>query len=234
MKILDFLTNFWNKYKLSIILGIVAIVSLLLLSVGISKYRALKHQYNNNMKALTEQMEVYETNNGKLVAEKTILEGDLKTLKMANEELYNQVQELKVKPKEVIYIETEVINEVHDTTYVVPEINEYLKKDFDFSNKYRTLSGFIEYDKPNLGLTINQDIVNVDFIVAVKDSKVYVTSNNPYVKYNNIQGVTIPKYRPSWSLGIGPSINFGYDLLNKKPGVMAGIAISLNYNLITW
>lgn len=229
---LEIIKNFFDRHKYEILLGVALIVSIFLLLKSCSNNVNLNHQYNNNINALTEQVEIWKTKSGDLVAEKTILEGDLKLLKKTNEELYDQVQKLKVKPKEVVYVETVIEHEVHDTTFIVPPDSSYVKYDFDFSDKWRTLTGYAEYDRNLLNVGITKDIVNANFTLAIKDSKVYVTSDNPYINYTNIQGITLPNKKPVWSIGIGPSVNFGYDVINKKPGVMVGLGISLNYNLI--
>ena len=52
----------------------------------------------------------------------------------------------------------------------------YIKKYFDFSDQWRTLTGFVEYNNPNLNLTFTKDITKADFTVAIRDSKVYITS----------------------------------------------------------
>ena len=232
--LLTAIKNIWGKYKTQIILGLALIASIIFLVVSVSKGITAKKIYDNNVKALTEEVQTWKTKSGDLVAEKTVLEGDVKLLKQTNEELYEQVKKLKARPEQVVYVETQVINEVHDTTYVVPEINDYLKQSFDFSNKWRTLTGYIEYNKPNLGLTFEKDIVNVDYTIAIKDSKVYVTSNNPYVQYNDIQGVVLPSYKPMWSLTVGPAFGAGYGLITKKPDMWVGFNITLGYSLVSF
>ena len=153
---------------------------------------------------------------------------------LTNKELYDQVQKLKAKPAEVVYVNVEVPYPVHDTTFLMPTDTNYIKQTFDFSDKWRALSGYIEYNKPNLGLTIDKDIVYADLTVAIKDSKVYVTSNNPYLQYNNIQGVVLPKTTPRWSIGVGPQVGIGYGFINKKPDVYVGVGLSINYNLVSF
>jgi hypothetical protein len=234
MDLLLILKKYWNKYKSQIIMGGIIIILGLFLFRSMTNGLQSKHIYENNMKALTEQVEIWKTKAGNVVAEKTVLEGDYKLLKQTNEDLYEQIKALKVRPKEVVYVETEIVNEIHDTTYVVePDTNKFTKK-FDFSNDYRILTGTIEYNKPNLGLSIDKDIVLADFTVAIKDSKVYVTSTNPFIQYNDIQGVVLPKTKPKFSIGVGPSITAGYDLINKKPGVTAGVSVSAIYNLVSF
>ena len=225
--------NIWAKYKGYIVMGLALIVSLVFLAISCSNNADIRHKYDINTKALTDTIEYYQTKSGKLAAEKAILQGDIKDLKELNEDLYKKVKDLEVKkPEQVVYIETQVINEVHDTTYLVPEIVDYLKQDFDFSNQWRTLTGYIEYNKPNLSLTFDKDIVLVDYVLAIKDNNVYLTSSNPYVRYNEIQGITIPpKKKPMFSISVGPSVGVGYGLFNKKPDIFAGFTITAGYNL---
>ena len=227
--LLNAIKNIWNKYKSQIILVLCLLVCIFFLIRSCENNLANKRIYDNNVKALTEQIQTWETKTGDLVAEKTVLEGDVKLLKQTNEELYEQVKKLKAKPKEVVYIKTEIINEVHDTTFIVD--SNYIKKYFDFSDQWRTLTGFIEYNNPNLNLTFTKDITKADFTVAIRDSKVYITSNNPHIVYNDIQGVVLPKKEPMFTISTGPSFSAGYGLINKNFDFYAGWSVIIGYNI---
>ncbi len=227
--LLNVIKNIWNKYKSQIILVLCLLVCGFFLIRSCENNLANKRIYDNNVKALTEQMQTWKTKAGDLVAEKTVLEGDVKLLKQTNEELYEQVKKLKARPKEVVYVETEIINEVHDTTFVVD--STYVKKYFDFSDQWRTLTGFVEYNKPNLNLAFTKDITKADFTVAIRDSKVYVTSNNPHIVYNDIQGVVLPKTEPMFTIATGPSFSAGYGLINKNFDFYAGWSVIIGYNI---
>ena len=227
--LLNAIKNIWNKYKSQIILVLCLLVCIFFLIRSCENNLANKRIYDNNVKALTEQIQTWETKTGDLVAEKTILEGDVKLLKQTNEELYEQVKKLKAKPKEVVYIKTEIINEVHDTTFIVD--SNYIKKYFDFSDQWRTLTGFVEYNNPNLNLTFTKDITKADFTVAIRDSKVYITSNNPHIVYNDIQGVVLPKKEPMFTISTGPSFSAGYGLINKNFDFYAGWSVIIGYNI---
>lgn len=227
--LLNAIKNIWNKYKSQIILVLCLLVCIFFLIRSCENNLANKRIYDNNVKALTEQIQTWETKTGDLVAEKTVLEGDVKLLKQTNEELYEQVKKLKAKPKEVVYIKTEIINEVHDTTFIVD--SNYIKKYFDFSDQWRTLTGFVEYNNPNLNLTFTKDITKADFTVAIKDSKVYITSNNPHIVYNDIQGVVLPKKEPMFTISTGPSFSAGYGLINKNFDFYAGWSVIIGYNI---
>ena len=227
--LLNAIKNIWNKYKSQIILILCLLVCIFFLIRSCENNLANKRIYDNNVKALTEQIQTWETKAGDLVAEKTVLEGDVKLLKQTNEELYEQVKKLKAKPKEVVYIKTEIINEVHDTTFIVD--SNYIKKYFDFSDQWRTLTGFVEYNNPNLNLTFTKDITKADFTVAIRDSKVYITSNNPHIVYNDIQGVVLPKKEPMFTISTGPSFSAGYGLINKNFDFYAGWSVIIGYNI---
>ena len=227
--LLNAIKNIWNKYKSQIILVLCLLVCIFFLIRSCENNLANKRIYDNNVKALTEQIQTWETKAGDLVAEKTVLEGDVKLLKQTNEELYEQVKKLKARPKEVVYIETEIINEVHDTTFIVD--SNYIKKYFDFSDQWRTLTGFVEYNNPNLNLTFTKDITKADFTVAIRDSKVYITSNNPHIVYNDIQGVVLPKKEPMFTISTGPSFSAGYGLINKNFDFYAGWSVIIGYNI---
>ena len=227
--LLNTIKNIWNKYKSQIILVLCLLVCIFFLIRSCENNLANKRIYDNNVKALTEQIQTWKTKTGDLVAEKTVLEGDVKLLKQTNEELYEQVKKLKARPKEVVYIETEIINEVHDTTFIVD--SNYIKKYFDFSDQWRTLTGFVEYNNPNLNLTFTKDITKADFTVAIKDSKVYITSNNPHIVYNDIQGVVLPKKEPMFTISTGPSFSAGYGLINKNFDFYAGWSVIIGYNI---
>ena len=227
--LLNAIKNIWNKYKSQIILVLCLLVCIFFLIRSCENNLANKRIYDNNVKALTEQIQTWETKTGDLVAEKTVLEGDVKLLKQTNEELYEQVKKLKARPKEVVYIETEIINEVHDTTFIVD--SNYIKKYFDFSDQWRTLTGFVEYNNPNLNLTFTKDITKADFTVAIRDSKVYITSNNPHIVYNDIQGVVLPKKEPIFTISTGPSFSAGYGLINKNFDFYAGWSVIIGYNI---
>lgn len=227
--LLNVIKNIWNKYKSQIILVLCLLVCGFFLIRSCENNLANKRIYDNNVKALTEQIQTWKTKTGDLVAEKTVLEGDINLLKQTNEELYEQVKKLKARPKEVVYVEAEIINEVHDTTFVVD--SNYVKKYFDFSDQWRTLTGFVEYNKPNLNLAFTKDITKADFTVAIRDSKVYVTSNNPHIVYNDIQGVVLPKTEPMFTIATGPSFSVGYGLINKNFDFYAGWSVIIGYNI---
>lgn len=226
------LTTWLKKYATILILGVLLVASVIF---GVNQYmdkRNWKKINDNNITALTDSVHFYKSKSGDLVAEKTLLLGDMNTLKLANKELADQIEDMKLhNPQQVVYVETEIINDVHDTVWVVESLDSIVKKDFNFDNEWRVLNGFVMLDDKDLSLSIENDKVLVNYTLAIKDNKVYVMSDNPYVKYNEIQGITLPKTRKNFSIGIGPAISYGWWPGMSKPSPFFGVSAGLYYNL---
>ena len=214
------------------------IIALLIGVISVSVYRCskIKSEYKNNIEALNDTIHYYKAKNGDLVASKLAFESDIKTLKLLNKNLYNEIDNLKSKAEvmNAVHFDGVVEYEIHDTTYIVKHdtiINGFTK-DFAFNNKYRSLEGNVNYKNDTVGVNINKDEMYFDYTVAIdKKNNIYISSSNPYIKYNEISGFQVPKQkRKRWSLG--PSVNFGYDPINNKPSFSIGASVS--YGIIQW
>ena len=200
----------------------------------INKCTYYKNVNDKNIIALTDSVNYYKGKYGNEVAKKTMIETDCKNLQIINDSLYRMIQSMQVKkPDIVIGGSTSIDNGKHDTVWV-PTVTEITSKNiyrkFDFSNQYRELTGNVSYTNDTLGLYIEKDIMKFKYALAVKDNVVYMTSDNPYVKFNSITGLTIPKQKKEKKFGIGPSVFGGYS--NK--GFVYGIGIGLQYNFINF
>ena len=201
---------------------------------SINKCTYYKNVNDKNIIALTDSVNYYKGKYGNEVAKKTMIETDCKNLQIINDSLYRMIQSMQVKkPDIVIGGSTSIDNGKNDTVYI-PTVTEITSKNiyrkFDFSNQYRELTGNVSYTNDTLGLYIEKDIMQFKYALAVKDNVVYMTSDNPYVKFNSITGLTIPKQKKEKKFGIGPSVFGGYS--NK--GFVYGIGIGLQYNLISF
>ena len=201
---------------------------------SINKCTYYKTVNDKNIIALTDSVNYYKGKYGNEVAKKTMIETDCKNLQIINDSLYKMIQSMQVKkPDIVIGGSTSIDNGKHDTVYI-PTVTEITSKNiyrkFDFSNQYRELTGNVSYTNDTLGLYIEKDRIQFKYALAVKDNVVYMTSDNPYVKFNSITGLTIPKQKKEKKFGIGPSVFGGYS--NK--GFVYGIGIGLQYNFINF
>ena len=204
------------------------------ITLSINKCTYYKNVNDKNIIALTDSINYYKGKYGNEVAKKTMIETDCKNLQIINDSLYRMIQSMQVKkPDIVIGGSTLIDNGKHDTVYI-PTVTEITSKNiyrkFDFSNQYRELTGNVSYTNDTLGLYIEKDRMQFKYALAVKDNVVYMTSDNPYVKFNSITGLTIPKQKKEKKFGIGPSVFGGYS--NK--GFVYGIGIGLQYNFINF
>ena len=228
--VLTFVRN--HKRILIEVFSVVAFFVFITLSINKCTY--YKNINDKNIIALTDSVNYYKGKYGNEVAKKTMIETDCKNLQIINDSLYRMIQSMQVKkPDMVIGGSTSIDNGKHDTVWI-PTVTEITSKNiyrkFDFSNQYRELTGNVSYANDTLGLYIEKDRMQFKYALAVKDNVVYMTSDNPYVKFNSITGLTIPKQKKEKKFGIGPSVFGGYS--NK--GFVYGIGIGLQYNLINF
>lgn len=228
--VLTFVRN--HKRILIEVFSVVAFFVFITLSINKCTY--YKNVNDKNIIALTDSVKYYKGKYGNEVAKKTMVETDCKNLQNINDSLYRMIQSMQVKkPDIVIGGSTSIDNGKHDTVWV-PTVTEITSKNiyrkFDFSNQYRELVGNVNYTNDTLGLHIEKDRIQFKYALAIKDNAVYMTSDNPYVKFNSITGLTIPKQKKEKKFGIGPSVFGGYS--NK--GFVYGVGIGLQYNLISF
>ena len=237
-------TSFVRNHKRILIEVFSVVAFFVFITLSINKCTYYKNVNDKNIIALTDSVKYYKGKYGNEVAKKTMIETDCKNLQNINDSLYRMIQSMQVKkPDIVIGGSTSIDNGKHDTVWVlsastadvsatgVTEItSKNIYRKFDFSNQYRELTGNVNYTNDTLGLHIEKDRIQFKYALAVKDNAVYMTSDNPYVKFNSITGLTIPKQKKEKKFGIGPSIFSGYS--NK--GFVYGIGIGLQYNLISF
>lgn len=205
------------------------------ISYKYSEYKNNKLQ-NKNLIALNDSIKYYKGKNNELIASKLLYEGELNDLKIINNELYNKIENLKLENKKlqnIIDITGEIVHEPNDTIYITSKdsILNGKKYLFDFSNEYRTLEGYTQFLNDSLKISINKDIVKFNYTIAIdEENNVYINSDNPYVKYNNITGLTITKPKDKKFI-IGPSISVG---LTSDLKIRPIIGFSLTYKLISF
>lgn len=227
-------TSFVRNHKRILIEVFSVVAFFVFITLSINKCTYYKNVNDKNIIALTDSVKYYKGKYGNEVAKKTMIETDCKNLHNINDSLYRMIQSMQVKkPDIVIGGSTSIDNGKHDTVWV-PTVTEITSKNiyrkFDFSNQYRELAGNVNYTNDTLGLHIEKDRIQFKYALAIKDNAVYMTSDNPYVKFNSITGITIPKQKKEKKFGIGPSVFGGYS--NK--GFVYGVGIGLQYNFINF
>ena len=229
---MDKLIDLLKSVKTHLIYVAIIIVLLFVLSISVRSCQENKQLYNNNVTALIDSVSYYKAKNGELVASKSLLEGDMSLVEKTSSELANELNSMKVKnPEQVVKIVTEYIKTPLDTIWAIDSTNVNITKQFNFTDDYRSLVGDVYLKNNMLGLNINKDEVYANYTLAIKDNKAYITTNNPYIKISDIQGITIPTPKIK-HFYLGPSINFGYDPIQNKPTL--NIGVSIGYGLFSW
>ena len=227
----------WIKVKTHVIYVTIICLLAFFLCVSINRCTDVSREYKHNIEAMNDTIKYYQDKNGNLVATKLAYESDINTLKLLNKDLYDQIDSMRLNPNhvtEIIYVGGEIENPQKDTAYVVSHdtISKGFTKDFEFNNDYRSLEGNVDYHNDSLGVHITKDIVKFDYTLAMDDdARIYVKSTNPYVKYNELSGFTVPRQKKK-HIFIGPAINGGYDPIFKQWTVTAGVSIGLGF--IQW
>lgn len=236
----SFLLSLWNGFKKDIIYIAVIII---MVCWAITSMRSCSNQLHqnelleHNITAITSEAEQYKGKNGELIEKQQILIGDMNALKVANEDLYKRLKSMEVKNAEqALRIEGLIRNPQRDTVWQVNNDTIYIDRNinitrnFDFSDRFRTLNGNVFVSDGNLGLNIENDIIRFDYTAAFKDGQLYITSDNPYVQYNNITGIQVPKQRKKrWNIGLYGGFGVHYDMPSKRfgygPQIGAGISV---------
>lgn len=236
----DFFISLWNGFKKDIIYIALIIV---MVCWAITSMRSCTNQLQendrleHNIEALSVEAEQYKGKNGELIEKQQILLGDMNTLKVANEDLYKRLKSMELKNAEqALRIEGLINNPKRDTVWHINNDTVYIDKNvnitkpFDFSDKYRVLQGNVFISDGNLGLNIDKDIIKFDYTAAFKDGQLYITSDNPYVQYNNITGIQVPKQKKKrWTVGIYGGFGVHYNVPTKSfgygPQIGAGVSV---------
>ena len=93
-KLFRFFTSITLK---DVIYGLIIVLLIGALSTSVSKCQSVKREYKNNIEALTDSIRYLKDKNGNLVATKLAFESDIKTLKILNEDLYKEIDNLRIK-----------------------------------------------------------------------------------------------------------------------------------------
>jgi hypothetical protein len=233
--------NLNNIDKKTIFFVFIIIILIFSNLLTVSRCSTEKHTNEVNLDALTDTIKYFESKNGSLVAQKTMLNGNLSTLQKVNDSLYNVIKGMGVSsPDNVVYSKITIHDTKHDTAWITQHdtIDEKFKniyninKKFNFSDSYRMLAGTTWFHSnglvDSLGMTIDTNTVVADFTVVQKDNNIFITSNNPYIEYNKVIGLTSTKKK---RFSIGPVVGVG---INQKAKFTGFAGVGLMYNVFSF
>lgn len=238
----DLLKTLWENNKKDIFQVLVMVILFVWALLSMQRCSIMKHNYEtaqNNIVALTDSIEYYECKTGELVAQKTILIGEIKDLKESHSKelncLYDDLNSMKRKNAQMAaQLKGFIDNPVKDTIwkYDTIKFEKSLIQPFDFSDKWRILSGNITLKGNTIGLNIKEDQVFFDYTIAIEDDCIYIKSDNPYVKYDYVTAIQEQQKKPKhWNIGFQTGFGFQYGMFNKTidAGPYLGVGISWGF-----
>lgn len=238
----DFFKDLWENNKRTIIEVLVMIILFVWALTSMQRCSTMKLEYNtakNNIVALTDSITYYESTTGELIAQKTMLTGEIKELKESHSKelnnLYNELNSMKRKNAQLAaQIDVLVENPARDTVWKYDSVLvvQSLVQPFQFKDKWRNLSGNITLNDNKMGLNIKEDQVFFDYTIAVDDGLIYIKSDNPYVKYNKITAIQEQQKKPKrWNIGFQVGFGFQCGLFKKTidVGPYAGVGVSYGF-----
>ena len=238
----DLLKNLWTNNKKDIFQVLVMVILFVWALLSMQRCSIMKHNYDtaqNNIVALTDSIEYYECKTGELVAQKTMLIGEIKDLKESYSKelncLYDDLNSMKRKNAQMAaQLKGFIDNPVKDTIwkYDTIKFEKSLIQPFDFSDKWRILSGNITLKDDTIGLNIKKDQVFFDYTIAIEDGCIYIKSDNPYVKYDYVTAIQEQQKKPNhWNIGFQAGFGFQYGMFNKTidVGPYLGVGVSWGF-----
>lgn len=206
---------------------IICCLTLFLLNTKSNK-EMLKERYENNIEVYNDSINYYKSKLGDVVAEKKVFESNIKELKNLNESLYNEIKDLKSKNDILsgMHFNGSIENQLKDTVFIVETDTLYkgFNHKFNFNDEWRDLEGYVQYIPDSLKLNITKDITRFDYTVALdKDNNLYIKSKNPYIKYNEFTGFTLPKEKDKFNLSLYGELEYDFNSQKLLPYVGANI-----------
>lgn len=243
-----------KRINISTLLLIVTIIFVILYLHQCNRNSNLKDKLEiskMNQIALNDTISTYESRNGTLVYEKSILIASKKELKDLNRDLYDEVKDLKKNPK-IIFKENIVVK--HDTTRLETKIVRYpdgsiglnWNRDTTFSKgNFQKLAGETRFKLDSNGVStdvitsLNTNEFGISFTTGLTKGKdtyeIFIKSDYPGFTVTDIQGAIIDKdmiMTNESSIVFGPSIGYGGVINNTgfHNGVIIGVTATWNLN----
>lgn len=207
-----------------------------LLWTSYTSKEALKERYENNIEAFTDSVSYYKSKTGDMVAMKTAFETNIKELENLNESLYTEIKDLKAKNDVLsgMHFNGSIENSSKDTVFIVNTDTIYngFKHNFNFNDEWRDLEGYVHYIPDSLKVNVTKDITRFDYTVAIdEDNKIYIKSKNPYVKFDEFTGFTIPKPKDKVEFSIYGEAQYQFKYKQVTPIVGLDISYKRVYGL---
>lgn len=163
------------------------------------RYRYAEQNANEKEKEYTENVSEYENKIGELYKKNATYVTSIKNLKKENEELYNEVMNLRDNP--IIVTKYETITEyteiyIHDTVSITED--SIINTGINYRDDYITIMGRSRISLADMASETVFDTLsftnNFDLDLIESDKKelsFIIKSDNPYCRINNFDGVVL-------------------------------------------
>lgn len=167
------------------------LIIILLTAIGFGYFRDVKKTklHNDNLIALSNDIEVYKTKNNEFVASKQAAIVNMKIVNQINDSLKEVIKKFK-KPDVIIKYKWKLKT---DTLYIpLTTNNNSIESEFKWSNKWAKISGTVKTDNIKLNPL---EILNEQSVVTGMKRKnflskkqyfVDIKNTNPYLKHQSI------------------------------------------------
>lgn len=263
IQVLTFLTSlltssktFFGKNKYSVIITTLAIIFAFINLIQFKTNSNVKKQLEiaeHNLKAATDEVRITKDKAGKDESNKfAFLVDELKDLKNANKELYNEIKKIKGNVATVIKGDVEIIEKQVPFVVKAELIDSTVRADFKFDTvyspgNYKKIEGFTKYDlktgkvygektKDEMGIKFTTGIKNLD----IGKPEIFFKSDYPGLTVTDLDGAVIDpnlfKKKKEKKLKIGLHAGYSpfyYNFSKKKAGfanqVTAGVGLNYNF-----
>lgn len=212
------------------------------------KYTYMKDKYYNLVDSTEDTIKVYKNKIGEIYKERASAITDIKNLKLKNEELYNEVKNLKENPIVVTKIKTEIKYkdiEVHDTVKIDPQGNYFFP--VNHNDQWISINGKSSFDVSKMLGTVKFDSISVPNNITVdiieKGDKLsfLAKTDNPYCQINSLNGTILSpekskvlkrRFEKNWYFiyGVGASGT----IYNNKVILVPGVQVTFGRKLFAF
>jgi hypothetical protein len=180
----------------------------------------------NNIKALTDTVNVYSLKNQNLLYEKQGYILDKQDLEKYIDIKEKEIKEIEKKLDSSIETIAKLKGQVSiDTIQVIDSVyikDDVLYNEFSYKDDWVFISGITTYENELFNTTLNTISMDIPLKVGTtKDNQWFVTSENPYVNFTSIEGANIEKSKPKrWSVtaGVGVGAVGGWGISGASDG----------------
>lgn len=240
----------WVKDNWKDCLIIIAVFVIIVLIMSTTCVNQKNKYLANNIKALTDTIQVLELDNSNLLYDKQTL-----ILKKDELESYlglskKEVKELEKKLDASLAMIAKLKGQIKvDTLYIkdsiyISEKGDTIKSLFDYTDTWVAIDGYtMIIDSTESNTQINKIEMNVPLKLGLTDNyQIFATSENPYVSFTEIDAAVLEnsianQKKKRWGIGpyIGVGIGGGTDFKgNPQFGWNVSVGVAVTYSLFQW